>query len=687
MSFLTPLFLLGAAGIAVPILVHLIQRERKNVVAFPSLMFVQRIPYQSVRRRRIRHWYLLLMRIAAIILIVAAFARPFLPQRAAAAVAAVGGNRELVVLLDRSASMGYGDRFARAQEAARSAVSSIGMNDKATLVLFDRDTEEAVRATSDRGRLESAIRDAKVNASGTRFGPALKFAEGVLSRSTLQRREAVLISDFQKTGWSGGEDLHFAKNMTLTTVPITDEKPSNISVPSVTFQRSEFSGKELVRVTAGVANKGLPAGAVKVSLEIDGHELESQNVSVGSNASTSVSFQPFPLIESTARGVVRAGTDAMPADNTFNFIVTPSQSISVLIIDSGGRTDPEGSSYHLLKALSIGNNPAFKVETLPAARVTPEQLERRAVVILNDAVVPPGIAGGELKRFVERGNGLLVAFGEHSGSAQTEADLLPGTLGKTVDRLDSRGGTIGTRDYSHKVFEIFKAQRSGDFSRVRIFRYRSLTPGKDDRVLASYDDGAVAAAERRIGNGRVIVLTTSLDTSWTDFPNSSVFLPLVQQTVKYLAHYEPPSAWSTVGQAVDLAARFKGKADRIVVTPTNERRTVRSNESSVLELNEQGVYEVRAAASGSGRPDRIAVNIDPVESDLAPMDPQELVAAVTGLANPNAVNRTADEDNTLTPADAERRQSLWWYLLILGLALLATEMVIANRLSEHERFT
>jgi len=687
MSFLTPLFLLGVAGIAIPVIVHLIQRERKNVVAFPSLMFVQRIPYQSVRRRRIRHWYLLLLRIAAIILIVAAFARPFLPQRAAAAVAAVGGNKELVVLLDRSASMGYGDRFKRAQEAARSAVSSIGMNDKATLVLFDRDTEEAVRATSDRGRLEAAIRDAKVSASGTRFGPALKFAEGVLTRSTLQRREAVLISDFQKTGWSGGEDLHFAKNMTLTTVPIADEKTSNISVPSVAFQRSEFSGKELIRVTAGVANKGLPAGDVKVSLEVDGHELESQNVSVAGNASTSVSFQPFPLIESTARGIIRAGTDAMPADNTFNFIVTPSQSISVLVIDSGARTDAEGSSYHLLKALSIGNNPAFKVDTLPAGRVTPEQLERRAVVILNDAVVPPGLAGGELKRFVERGGGLLVAFGEHSGGSNTESDLLPGTLGQTVDRLDARGGTIGTRDFSHKVFEIFKAQRSGDFSRVRVFRYRSLTPGKDDRVIASYDDGAVAAAERRIGNGRVIVLTTSLDTSWTDFPNSSVFLPLVQQTVKYLAHYEPPSSWSTVGQAVDLASRFKGKSDRIVVTPSNERRTMRSNESSVLELNEQGVYEVRAAASGGNRPDRIAVNIDPVESDLGPMDPQELIAAVTGFANPNAANRAADEDNTLTPADAERRQSLWWYMLILGLALLATEMVIANRLSEHERFT
>ena len=76
MSFLTPFFLAGLGAIAIPVLIHLIQREKKRVVEFPSLMFVRRIPYQSVRRRRIRHWWLLLMRAAAIALIVAAFARP-----------------------------------------------------------------------------------------------------------------------------------------------------------------------------------------------------------------------------------------------------------------------------------------------------------------------------------------------------------------------------------------------------------------------------------------------------------------------------------------------------------------------------------------------------------------------------------------------------------------------------------
>src|SRR5687767_16020769 len=107
MSFLTPLFLVGLAGLAIPVIIHLIQKERKNVIAFPSLMFLRKIPYQSVERRRIRNWPLLLLRLAALALIVMAFARPFL-RREALAVAAAGGAREVVILLDRSYSLGYG---------------------------------------------------------------------------------------------------------------------------------------------------------------------------------------------------------------------------------------------------------------------------------------------------------------------------------------------------------------------------------------------------------------------------------------------------------------------------------------------------------------------------------------------------------------------------------------------------
>ena len=154
MSFLTPLFLVALATLAVPVLIHLTQKERKSVVAFPSLMFLRKIPYESVQRRRIRDWLLLALRLAAIALIVTAFARPFL--RGSDLAAAPGGARDIVVLLDRSYSMGYGDSWSRAQTAATQAIGSATPADRISLVLFADTAEVALRSTPDRSRACSA---------------------------------------------------------------------------------------------------------------------------------------------------------------------------------------------------------------------------------------------------------------------------------------------------------------------------------------------------------------------------------------------------------------------------------------------------------------------------------------------------------------------------------------------------
>src|SRR5207244_4080829 len=344
--------------------------------------------------------------------------------------------------------------------------------------------------------------------------------------------------------------------------------------------RASFSGQERITVTAGLLNRGdAPATAIPATLEIDGHQVESKPVNIVANGSASVSFAPFTLAEANLRGTVRAGTDAMPQDNVFHFVLTPSRPVSVLVVapheDSGGANDP---TLYLSKALSIGNTPAFQVEVSAAARTSPANLDKRAVVILNDTPFPPAATGGALKRFVDQGGGVLVVLGEHSSWPQNDAALLPGTLGGAVDRPDSRGGTIGFLDRSHPVFEVFKAPRSGDFSGVRVFRYRSFTPNPTGRVLARFDDGGVAAAEQRTGLGRVIVWNTTVDDSWSDLAKKPVFLPLMHQLVRYLARYEESAAWRTVGQVLDFTSASivvsGNRRDRVVLTPSGRRVTL-----------------------------------------------------------------------------------------------------------------
>ena len=322
MSFIAPLFFVALAGLAIPVLLHLTQKEKKEVVYFPSLMFVRKIPYQASRRRRIQHWFLLMLRLAALALIILAFARPLL-TRADAPVALGQGAREVVVLLDTSYSMGYGTRWAAATEAARGVVSRLAASDRASIVAFGSGTEILLRNTSEKSALNGAIASAKPGASATRYAPALKVAGSLLAESQLPRREVVLISDFQRSGWRGQEGTALPAGATLTPVAIQGTATqANLSVTAVSLPRSRFANQERITVTAGITNRSESAVSNQpITLEAGGLQVSSKTFSVDGGASTSVSFDPVTISGRNYKGTVRLGADALAADNAFHFVV------------------------------------------------------------------------------------------------------------------------------------------------------------------------------------------------------------------------------------------------------------------------------------------------------------------------------------------------------------------------------
>lgn len=682
MGFLTPLFLAGLAALAVPVLIHLIQRERKNVVAFPSLMFIRRIPYESVRRRKIRNWALLMLRLGALALIVLAFARPFLRKPALAA-AAAGGAREVVVLVDRSYSMAYGTRWTRAMDAARSAIAAVGPADRGSIVFFASGADVALRSTADRGRLTAAIADAKPGAGATRYGPALKLAGSILSESGLPNREVILISDFQRSGWKGAEGVRLPDRAVLTPVPIVDASTSNVSVTPVAMQRTMFSGQERVAITGGVLNHAAaPASNVDVTLEIGGRALQTKRVNVEPNGSASVTFEPVTPPAGTSRAVVRVTPDALPADDAFHFTLSPKEPVRVVVVDRGGAT--RDASLYLARALAIGDAPRFETVTRTAETLSGEDVARARVVILNDVPVSAA-AAGRLSTFVNQGGGLLVALGERAAWPGNAAEVLPATPGAPVDRTKGSSARLGTLEYGHAIFEPFRAPRSGDFSGARFYGYRGVTVTPGAKIIARFDDGAPALVERTVGGGRVLVWTSTLDVEWNDLPLKPVFLPFVHRVATSLAAYAERPAWITVGEVLDTAAARGGPAPagrqdaRVVLTPSGQRLTLDSEGPEVLELAEQGFYEVRGAGRNAEPAMTVASNVDLAESDLSAMAPEDVAAAAMGHAGGAAAG--AGENAVISDEEQERAQRVWWYLLCGGVMLLGMETLLANRVS------
>ena len=699
MSLLAPFFLLALGALAVPVLIHLTQRERKAVVEFPSLMFLRKIPYESVQKRRIRDWLLLALRLAALVLIVAAFARPFL--RGGQLAAATGGARDVVVLLDRSYSMGYGDTWARAQQAAAQAIASTTAADRISVVLFADNAEVTLRSTPDPSRAVAEINAASPGPGATRYGPALKLAGSLLVESRLPRREVIVVSDFQRGGWQPDETLRLPAGTVLSTVIVEGVTGSNLAVTPVALQRIRVAGQpERVGVTAGVLNRGADTIAgVPMQLEIDGRVVQTLPVDIAPNASATRTFAPITLTAAHTRGTVRLGTaaqspDALPLDNVFHFVITPSAPVPVTVV-SQGRGD---ANLYLSRALDIGEAPRFEASLQAADALAGDALSRARLLVLND--VPIGeVAAAKLVTFVEGGGGLLLAAGPRATWPASREAWLPARLLNPVDRTRGTPAKLSGMDYGHAVFEPFRGPRTGDFSGARFYSYRGLAAAKDATVLARFDTGEPALVERMAGRGRVIIFASTLDLSWNDLPLKPVFLPFIHQLGRYLSGFREQPAWVTVGQVLDVTAAevaagatTAGRAaqgPRTVLMPSGQRRDMpvpiaaegAARPSAAIELFEQGFYEVRGSGPDAGPVIVAASNLRLAESNLERMDPNDLVVAVSGDGLTGSI---AGQD--VIPDEAqELAQRFWWYLLFAGILLLIAETVLAQRLSRAAR--
>lgn len=668
LALLVPAFLAGLAALAIPILVHLRHRERKEPVRFPSLMFLRRIPFREVRRQQIQHWPLFLLRSLAVILLVFGFTRPFFREGNAPLAAPGAQGRELVIAVDRSASMGYGSRWSRARAAVGQAVDALGRDDRASLIFFDEAAAIAARPTSDRALLRAAIDGASPGTASTRYAPALRAAAELVTGTHLPRREVLLISDFQRTGWRG-EDLDpLPEGTVLRRLDVAGGPAPNLALIGAELTATRRGERNAMAVRARIAGTGL-SGAVRtrVQLVLNDRVVQSREISLPRDGIANAAFDPVEVPPGQARGELRLqAADSLQLDDVYRFVSSGERPLRVLLIRS------DAAPPFLTSALEISRAPRVELTARTALRA--DDLSTTDAVFLDNVPFPTGEAGRRLGSFIREGGGVIVTLGANSGG--WPRDLIPARIGPVVDRVPE-GARLGALGREHPVFEPFRGPRSGDFGTTRVWRYRRL---EDDSllVLARHDDGSAALAEARVGRGRVLIWSSALDNVWSDLPLQPVFLPLVHQLAQYAAGYvERSPAWA-VGEVASLGNEQLGGRDRavVVVSPTGERaRREVTGGALAIALDAGGFWEVREAGSGGRLLSVLAANVPPEEARLEWFDPEDLRLATGAVDSLPPRNELAD----LTPQEVERRQGLWWYLLAAAVLLLAAETLVANR--------
>jgi hypothetical protein len=684
-AFLAPLFAAALAAVVVPLLVHLVHKERKESVTFPSLMFVQRTPYQHSSRRRIRDVLLFAARCLVIALLVAAFMRPVL-ARAPQALAAGEGGTEVVVLLDRSLSMRYANRWALASDAVQQRIGRLGRADRMTLVPFDDRAAAVNDATGDVVRLRAALDSVRPADGATRLAPAVALARRLLASSTLPQKEVLVVSDFQRTAWDLGDDVRMPPGTTIVPVDVAKGDVVNRSVRAVEMRRDLAATNERVLVSARLVNSGPAVRGVSARLEVNDRTIETRTVDLPADGGGAVTFAPISVPAEGAPARVVLSEDGLARDDAFHFLLRRAPTIGVLLVEHADAS-PDRNIF-VSRALAIGDQPAFDVRVVRSNRATPADLTGRRLVILNDAGLPSGLGAERLRSFVNGGGGLLNVLGERSGPRSwtpAAGALLPGAIAAPVDRLGERGAVLGYVDRAHPALSIFGGARSGDVSAARFFRYRPLEV--EAGVLARFDDGAVALAEHRLGRGRVLTWASGLDGLWNDLPRQAVFLPFLHQVAQYAASYRAQPASHAVGESVDLNDGAAGAGDSTTRRWTAEgpdgRRISVGGEGAprALELRQAGWYLVRRSGAPNERPRMVAANPAPAELDFATFDPARLTNALAPEGPVTPTSTGADPQQRLV--EREREQSMWWYLLVVAALVLLAEGVLASRVSQR----
>ncbi len=661
-AFLVPALLAGLAALGIPILMHLRRREREKPHAFPSLMFLQRIPVQTSQQRRVTDLPLLLLRLLALALLVLAFARPYLAgsgDRTAAA-----GDRTLVVAIDRSLSMGATGQWARALDSARAVLDRATAGDRVAILAFDTEVTIEYPLSADLVAARAALDRIRPGAAGTRYAPVLRTARELLLDDSVRTGEIVLVSDLQQPGRATLAGLVMPDQFSVTTVVVPHDSLANSAIVSLDVQRLPGEERGQAILAARVASRGLGGErAATYTLSLNGRTAATASATLAPDGITTVTFPAVVLPLGQVQALVVGTPDALPADDSFRVVLPDAAAMPVLL---GTASDDPGRTLHLERALSIGRDPAIRVDRRSVATLSAATLRGAGAVILHDVKPTPTI-----EQWVREGGGLVVVAGSRLGTLGEDA-LLPAAIRPLVQRTGDRGASFGQVSLDHRIFAPFRGGAQTTLSAARFFRYPRLEPTTDAIVLARFDDGLPAVVERSVGAGRVVLLATPIDVVDGDFPlHGGAYLPFIRSLALYLGGAAAAPLWRTVG---DGWAPSPGLIEPVLRTPGGDLfRPGVQGAGGALRLSQMGFYAVHAG-SATGEPvERLAVNPPADESDLTPMAPSDLLLGV------GRDSITGGRAGPVPPREVEGRQRFWHTLLLLAAVLLLIETVMASR--------
>ncbi|QDV08580.1 hypothetical protein Poly30_41330 [Planctomycetes bacterium Poly30] len=608
-GFQNPGLAIGAALCVVPLIIHLLNRQRHRPQRWAAMRFVLAAYKKTRRQVQLENLLLLLLRMLAVAALAFAIARPFASGDSPLA-ALREERRDLVLIIDGSASTGYREEVETVFERIVARASEL--------------IEELDASRGDRVRLvfAGAVPRSYPMTDPTDAASILETLESPLDE-TADLAAAIAdvteaISDDIKSGVSSATDVRWLTDLQASTFAAStargsdregsneaaepralaeelarlDEleikvlvedlgprvlRPDNLAVQSLTILGEEPRAGVPFEVAVSMANFGdKDLLAERIALKVGGERLPSQRIDIPARGSAEAVFTAE--IAEAGHHALTASLegDRLGVDDERSLVIYLPEPLEILVVNGAPADRLEDDEVGFLLAVleppddSLGGDTTspFSVRTIRPADLDSADapIDEADVIILANVPTIPSSAVARIEERVAAGAGLLITAGDRMGSLADWSEsllredgtgLLPAELQRRV--AAPRRTTyyrVNSFDETYPgLFYFSDEKRRPLLTEVPFYEFVAAIPLEGARVLARFDDsaGSPLLVERAYGNGRVLLWTSSIDPAWNRVPDSGkTFVPLVLELLQNLRARDEGKRTVSVGEDVTV---------------------------------------------------------------------------------------------------------------------------------------
>ncbi len=626
MIFSAPIFLYIVPLAGLPIVFHLILKQKKRTVVFSTLMFFHRTDPKLNSHRKIRQWLLLLMRILLIAFILLALSRPEFVTSVG-----LGGKISVVAIVDNSASMSElssydvdKSKLECATEGARKFLLALESDSKAAVLLSV--DEPAVPAadslTSDTELLLDSLDKIRPTAATGNAGQALARAFELLRASTTGSGAVHVFSDLQQSEW--GRDLAQAKaggapiTIYFHKVESESRDEANVAIASVQFPEEKVLPQHPYRVGLVLQNNSDIVANIRVNSVDNQDRKNTENVVVEGGRARTVEVETTP--DETGYHWIKAWVegDGFSADNEAGIGIFCEETATVLF---GGTPEEFGVLPVALSPSGQGQFTGMVVKfSLPGQLSQTAAAEKPILIVTTWGRMQSTPADSAwLREYVENGGNLLVVPSVRPGRTVLSGQY-PDWLGAGIKNREVYARGVGLEVLSEETGfwnRIHEASGNSKLESVSAYVFYPLVisaeftpllgvlhqlsadgrrgPLGGDRSSASGSIGAgkVVIAQRTLGKGNIYVSGTAFNSRWNTLPSSGLLVMITHRMAVAGSSSEQERAISLVAGERPRGIRAQG-GEVEVLSLVGDSMDWKGKEQEIPAFPRPGVYLVTA---------------------------------------------------------------------------------------------